>query len=712
MRMTDPSVTAPPQDTDDTPATPTARRGRARRLRLDLPPELAGRSTVDRFTLGPVLGQGGMSWLLRATEGPDGPAIALKILDPELAREHTPEHLDRFGREARAATRVRHPNVVAALDQGRCPETGLHWIAYELVDGISAEDLLAVKGPLPEAEALAIALDVAQGLGAIAEAGIVHRDGKPTNILVGQDGRAKLTDLGMAKILGEGGLTQVGAVLGTPHYIAPEQAVGLDEVDARADLYALGVTLFRLLTGRFPFEGDAFIDVVTRHVNEELPDPRGYVQDLSEATAKLLVGLAARDPADRYRRAQAAAEDIARVLLGQEPLGPRGDGRVSLRPVAPAPAPVVAGPGAEDHEETPPAPGRRAIVAGRSPPPRAVASPTPGGAASSAPTPRGAATPPRSGAVQRPPLQPPPEEEPTEPLGQDARRALPEAPVPEAPVAEAPVAEAPASGPFRLVLSTGGHVLARGRFDKDLVTIGRDPKSDLPIDNPMVSRHHAELRRAPAGFSLHCLGSTNGSYVNGDRVPANGGLPVRPGDKVGLAKKFDLELVLDLGQASPSTPTPRPQADAGPPTPTRARNAIAATRPFTRPGVATPVPEPRPVVTRPGAATPVAPSAPARPSGQAFAVFDQGGRTHREPIDACFQVGKAPECQLRLDGAYAPRKALVIFRGVDRYHLVNTSPYPRTVELNGQPVDDVAVLQDGDRIAAYGVTLSLFIPKA
>jgi eukaryotic-like serine/threonine-protein kinase len=260
---------------DDTPAAPFARKQvrAGRRPSLTLPPELEGRTTIGGWTVDGLVGQGGMAWIFRAHRG-GGPPVALKVLDPELLRDHgSKEHVERFFREARVATTLRHPNIVGALDQGTCDECGCHWIAFEYVDGQTVEDLLAVRGRLPDSEALAIVYGVAQALACIEQQGVVHRDIKPVNILIDERGAVRLTDLGMAKVLGDGGLTQAGAVLGTPHYIAPEQAIG-DVVDIRADLYALGVTLFRLVTGQFPFEGDAFLDVVTKHVNEDLPDPR------------------------------------------------------------------------------------------------------------------------------------------------------------------------------------------------------------------------------------------------------------------------------------------------------------------------------------------------------------------------------------------------------------------------------------------------------
>src|SRR5690606_12257769 len=143
------------------------------------------------------------------------------------------------------------PNLVPGLEHGTCPRTGVQFIALELVEGLTLEDMLAARGAIPEPEALNLALGVAQALAFLHEQRIIHRDVKPSNILVDAAGTAKPAALGVAKLLTSATLTAAGAAVGTPHYIAPELAIG-DEIDGRADLYSLGVTLFRLVTGDFP----------------------------------------------------------------------------------------------------------------------------------------------------------------------------------------------------------------------------------------------------------------------------------------------------------------------------------------------------------------------------------------------------------------------------------------------------------------------------
>jgi len=254
------------------------------------------------------LGQGGMGavWLARhETLDKD---VAVKVLPPGFVADS--EAVARFLREARSAARLEHPNVVQVLDAGS--QDGIHFIVMQLVDGTDLEKLLKKKGRFPVADTLAVAKRVALALGAAHAIKLVHRDIKPANIMITKPGRVMVTDFGLAReISGDAGITAAGEAMGTPHYIAPEQARG-DAVDARADLYSLGITLYALLTGKPPYTGKSPVSIVTKHVDpNERPRPLREVQpDVPPEVEALVHKLMEKDPADRF---QSAAELVAAI---------------------------------------------------------------------------------------------------------------------------------------------------------------------------------------------------------------------------------------------------------------------------------------------------------------------------------------------------------------------------------------------------------------
>jgi hypothetical protein len=247
------------------------------------------------------LGAGGMGIVYRARHVALGRTVALKVLAPRLA---TPEFERRFEREARALAAIDHPNVVRVFDAGR---DGEHlFIAMELVDGRSLERVID-EAPIEPARLLPLIRDVAHGLACIHEAGLVHRDVKPSNVLVGDDGVARLTDFGLA-IEAEplSRITQTGEFLGTPHYDAPEQIQGR-AVDHRSDLYALGVVLFQALTGRLPFTAPHGAALIAKHLQEPPP-----LDAVPLAWRDVVARLLAKDPDARYPDARALLRDLGR----------------------------------------------------------------------------------------------------------------------------------------------------------------------------------------------------------------------------------------------------------------------------------------------------------------------------------------------------------------------------------------------------------------
>jgi eukaryotic-like serine/threonine-protein kinase len=228
---------------------------------------------------------------------------------------HNPDQLERFRREARAVAQLNHPHIVQVIDAGEEPGT-MHptpYIVFEYVEGETLKDRIRRYGRLDIPEAIAYAIEIARALGAAHERGIVHRDVKPQNILVDEEGSGKVTDFGIARTLEQDGLTADGRVLGTTDYVSPEQALG-HPVTGQSDLYSLGVVLFEMLTGDVPFHGDSQVAVAMKHVREELPDIQYRRPEVSSALASVLDHLTAKDLSVRYANDRDVVADLEDVL--------------------------------------------------------------------------------------------------------------------------------------------------------------------------------------------------------------------------------------------------------------------------------------------------------------------------------------------------------------------------------------------------------------
>ena len=227
---------------------------------------VVGEVIAGRYELEELVGTGGMSSVFRARDRLLERRVALKVLHEHYTDDEG--YVERFRREARVVAQLSHPNIVTVIDRGE--DEGRQFIVFELVEGRTLKDLLEEEGRLPVRPALEIALQVARGLAFAHEHGLVHRDVKPQNVILNGDGRAKVTDFGIARSRDIQGVTQTGMVLGTSNYVAPEQAQG-GKVDRATDVYSLGVVLFELLTGEVPFPGESFVAVAMRHVSEPPP---------------------------------------------------------------------------------------------------------------------------------------------------------------------------------------------------------------------------------------------------------------------------------------------------------------------------------------------------------------------------------------------------------------------------------------------------------
>ena len=267
----------------------------------------------NRYTRGELLGSGGMAEVYLAHDEVLDRDVALKVLTERHAENE--EFVERFRREARSAAFLNHPNIVSVYDQG-CSEDGTYYIAMEYIPGGTLKDRILGEGPLAPDTATELSLQVAQALGHAHEHGVIHRDIKSRNILLTEAGYAKVTDFGIARAAtATTTSSRSNLVLGTPGYISPEQAMG-KSVDARSDLYSLGVVLYETLTGTLPYSGESPVSMALKHVDEPPRSPREANPDVPASLNALTAKLLAKDPEDRYASAVELADDLERVRSG------------------------------------------------------------------------------------------------------------------------------------------------------------------------------------------------------------------------------------------------------------------------------------------------------------------------------------------------------------------------------------------------------------
>jgi tRNA A-37 threonylcarbamoyl transferase component Bud32 len=264
---------------------------------------------AGRYRLDAQVGSGGMSTVYRAFDIVLERTVAIKSMLRTYANDS--DQLERFRREARAVAQLNHPHIVQVIDVGEHQQSP--FIVFEYVAGETLKQRIRRLGRLPVTEALAYAIEIARALQAAHDKGIVHRDVKPQNVLIDEEGRAKVTDFGIARTLEEDGLTADGRVLGTTDYVSPEQALG-KRVGPRSDLYSLGIVLYEMLIGDVPFKGDNQVAVAMKHVREELPDVQLLRPGISVGLAQLLDRLTAKEPEGRPADAAAAIADLEDVM--------------------------------------------------------------------------------------------------------------------------------------------------------------------------------------------------------------------------------------------------------------------------------------------------------------------------------------------------------------------------------------------------------------
>lgn len=272
------------------------------------PASLAG-TTLGKYRVLEPLGRGGMAQVYKAHHPQLDRYVAIKILRSDLVEDE--EFLARFQREARAVAALRHPNIVHVYDFDTQGDTS--YMVLELLEGDTLKSALnsyRVRGEkMPLGETTRILLDVLAGLGYAHSQGIIHRDLKPANVMLTRTGQAVLTDFGIAQIIGATRYTISGALMGTINYMAPEQ--GKDGTcDIRSDMYALGIVLFEMLTGRVPFDADTPLAILMKHLNDPLPMPRQFDESIPDEYERVVLKALAKDPSDRYQSAAEMAQAL------------------------------------------------------------------------------------------------------------------------------------------------------------------------------------------------------------------------------------------------------------------------------------------------------------------------------------------------------------------------------------------------------------------
>lgn len=273
----------------------------------------AGDFLQNRYEIINCIGSGGMADVFRARDHKLNRFVAIKVLKAEFRSDK--EFVSKFRVEAQAAAGLAHPNIVNVYDVGE--ENGVHFIVMELVEGITLKTYILSKGILSVREATGISLQVASGLEAAHNNGIIHRDVKPQNIIISTDGTAKVTDFGIARAASSDTINS--NVMGSVHYSAPEQSRG-GFSDAKSDIYSLGVTMYEMLTGRVPFDGDSTVEVALKHLQEEIISPREYIPDLPRAMEQIILKCTQKSPDRRYQSMSLLIRDLKESLVN-----PNGD---------------------------------------------------------------------------------------------------------------------------------------------------------------------------------------------------------------------------------------------------------------------------------------------------------------------------------------------------------------------------------------------------
>lgn len=271
---------------------------------------LVGAVLDGRYRVDVPIATGGMSTVYRGLDVRLDRPVALKVMDSRYSGDQ--QFLTRFQREARAVARLKDPGLVAVYDQG---VDGPHpFLVMELIEGGTLRELLRERGPMPPHAAAAVLAPVLGGLAAAHRAGLVHRDVKPENVLISDDGEVKLADFGLVRAVAEAKITSTSVILGTAAYLSPEQ-VGTGDADPRSDVYAAGILTYELLTGDTPFTGDNPLSVAYQRMDADVPPPSAAIAGVPRRFDDLVACATARDPAGRFADAQEMGDELADAVV-------------------------------------------------------------------------------------------------------------------------------------------------------------------------------------------------------------------------------------------------------------------------------------------------------------------------------------------------------------------------------------------------------------
>lgn len=288
------------------------------------------RRKIPGYKILEELGRGGMGTVYRAIQESMNRMVALKVLAPRHARDRS--FIERFFREARAVAKLNHENIITGIDVGEAG--GEYYFVMEYVEGETVSEMIKREGAIAQEKAVDVVLQIARALEHANRHNLVHRDVKPQNIMITAKGVAKLCDLGLAKTEDpEAHITRMGVSMGTPHYISPEQAKGVDEVDIRSDIYSLGASLYHMVVGEVPFVGASPMVVMTKHVTEEMPFASEKNLQVSEGTSMVIARMVRKKVDDRYQNPSELIVDLERIARGLPP-AIAGRRQVSRRPAA------------------------------------------------------------------------------------------------------------------------------------------------------------------------------------------------------------------------------------------------------------------------------------------------------------------------------------------------------------------------------------------
>ena len=265
----------------------------------------------DRYEIIDKVGSGGMSDVYKAKCHKLNRYVAIKVLKPEFSEDKN--FVSKFRVEAQSAAGLSHPNIVNVFDVGE--DNGIYYIVMELIEGITLKKYIERKGKLPVKEAVSILIQVAQGIEAAHNNHIIHRDIKPQNIIISKEGKVKVTDFGIARAASTNTISS--NAMGSVHYISPEQAKG-GFIDEKSDIYSLGITLYEMVTGRLPFEGDSTVSIALQHVQNELPSPLIYVPDLPISVEKIIEKCTQKKPDRRYLKVSSLIADLKKSLISPD----------------------------------------------------------------------------------------------------------------------------------------------------------------------------------------------------------------------------------------------------------------------------------------------------------------------------------------------------------------------------------------------------------